>query len=159
MYLLSSNFYSFLVYFPLISYSLIIYCTFFPCLTAFIYSYTIFPLYSKKIDKISLVYFVCMRQCPTLPDRFQSSTISAEELNFCVRYVYRWTSSPLSPHWLNVLPYIHNYIVSFLKKFALKSLVSFLLCSSPRPISIGQLNALLHLHTRPINLVVFKGSY
>lgn len=48
-----------------------------------------FPYIAKKIDKISLVYFVCMRQCPTLPDRFQSSTISAEELNFCVRYVYR----------------------------------------------------------------------
>jgi len=34
-----------------------------------------------------------------------------------------------------------------------------LLRSSPRPISIGQLHALLHLHLRPINLVVFKGSY
>ena len=31
--------------------------------------------------------------------------------------------------------------------------------SSPRPISIGQLNALLRLHPRPIYLVVFKGSY
>ena len=28
-----------------------------------------------------------------------------------------------------------------------------------RPISIAQLNTLLHLHMRPINLVVFKGSY
>ena len=28
-----------------------------------------------------------------------------------------------------------------------------------RPISIGQLNTLLHLHLRPINLVVCKGSY
>ena len=31
--------------------------------------------------------------------------------------------------------------------------------SSPRPISIGQLNTLLHLHLRPINLIVSKGSY
>ena len=31
--------------------------------------------------------------------------------------------------------------------------------SSPRPISIGQLNALLHLHLRPINHVVYMGSY
>ena len=31
--------------------------------------------------------------------------------------------------------------------------------SSPRPISIGQLHALLHFHLRPIYLVVFKGSY
>ena len=34
-----------------------------------------------------------------------------------------------------------------------------LLKSSPRPISIGQLNTLPCLHLRPINLVVFKGSY
>ena len=31
--------------------------------------------------------------------------------------------------------------------------------SSPRPISIGQLNTLLHLHLRPINHVVYMGSY
>ena len=30
--------------------------------------------------------------------------------------------------------------------------------SSFRPISTGQLNALLHLHLQPINLVVYKGS-
>ena len=30
---------------------------------------------------------------------------------------------------------------------------------SPRPISISQLNALPHLHTWPINLIVYKGSY
>ena len=34
-----------------------------------------------------------------------------------------------------------------------------LLRKSPRPISIGQLHTLLHFHLRPINLVVFKGSY
>ena len=32
-------------------------------------------------------------------------------------------------------------------------------CSSPRPISIGQLNTLLHLHLRPIKLVVYKRPY
>ena len=31
--------------------------------------------------------------------------------------------------------------------------------SSPRPISIGKLHALLRFHLRPINLIVFKGSY
>ena len=31
--------------------------------------------------------------------------------------------------------------------------------SSPRPISTGELNALLRLHCRPIYLVIFKGSY
>ena len=31
--------------------------------------------------------------------------------------------------------------------------------SSPRSISIGQLNTLLHLHLRPINLVVYERPY
>ena len=34
-----------------------------------------------------------------------------------------------------------------------------ILWSSPRPISTAKLNASRHLHTQPINLVVFKGSY
>ena len=42
------------------------------------------------------------------------------------------------------------------KRFSL-SLRSFK--SSPRHISTGQLNALLQLHTRPINLIFFKVSY
>jgi hypothetical protein len=33
------------------------------------------------------------------------------------------------------------------------------LWSSPRPISNGQLHALLHFHLRPINLIVSQGSY
>jgi hypothetical protein len=31
--------------------------------------------------------------------------------------------------------------------------------SSPRPISTGLLNALLRVYSRPINLVVYQGSY
>ena len=31
--------------------------------------------------------------------------------------------------------------------------------SSPRPISIGQLNTLLHLHLRPINHIVYVWPY
>jgi len=31
--------------------------------------------------------------------------------------------------------------------------------SSPRPISTGRLSASLRLHRRPINLVVYQGSY
>ena len=34
-----------------------------------------------------------------------------------------------------------------------------ILKSSPRRISTGPLNTLLHLHSRPINLVFFKASY
>ena len=31
-----------------------------------------------------------IRRRPTLPDRYLSSTIGTEELNFCVRYGNRW---------------------------------------------------------------------
>ena len=48
------------------------------------------------------------------------------------------------------VPYFRSVFVSF---------YLFFLRSSPRPISIGQLHALLRFHLRPINLVVFKGSY
>ena len=46
-------------------------------------------------------------------------------------------------------------------KFVLRLRLALIKCfwSSPRPISIGQLHALLHFHLRPIYLVVFKGSY
>ena len=43
--------------------------------------------------------------------------------------------------------------------FTFISLLSLLPRSSPRSISIGQLNTLLHLHLQPIYLVVFKGPY
>ena len=39
------------------------------------------------------------------------------------------------------------------------SSLTFLNWSSVRPISIGQLNTLLHLHLRPINVIVSHGSY
>ena len=55
---------------------------------------------------------------------------------------------------------------TFYKRFVIRKSKSIKkLCShnsmrsSPRPISIGQLHALLRFHLRPINLVVCKGSY
>jgi hypothetical protein len=53
--------------------------------------------------------------------------------------------SPLAPSQL------HNVPLPALSRFGLRS--------SPRPISTGQLHALLHFHPRPIYLVVFKGPY
>ena len=47
----------------------------------------------------------------------------------------------------------------FCIRIRIRLLSQLLLRSSPRPISIGQLHALLRFHLRPINLVVFKGSY
>jgi hypothetical protein len=78
---------------------------------------------------------------PTLPGSLPPSTISAEGLNFCVRYGYR--CFPFA--------FVTGYILSKLNK------ESF--WSSPRPISIGQLKTLLPLHLRPIYQMVFLGSY
>ena len=45
------------------------------------------------------------------------------------------------------------------KKLLPKKLTCLAFKSSPRRISTGPLNTLLHLHSRPINLVFFKASY
>ena len=52
-----------------------------------------------------------------------------------------------------------KYIDEFLGRFSLSIDSSFKLWLSPRFISIGQLNALLHLHLQPINQLVFLVSY
>ena len=54
----------------------------------------------------------------------------------------------------------NTFKAEFLKAFANCDLYSLVILRiSPRPISIGQLRTLLHFHLRPINLVVFQGSY
>ena len=67
--------------------------------------------------------------------------------------------SPLPPEIVIAILFsfpsrLHNCIMS-LYLLSLR----FGLRSSPRPISTGQLHALLHFHPRPIYLVVFKGPY
>ena len=44
------------------------------------------------LEKLSLLQHLSLgiRRRPTLPGRFQPSTISAKRLNFCVRYGNRW---------------------------------------------------------------------
>ena len=47
----------------------------------------------RNIDPENLLTLrdqIGIRRRPTLPGRFQPSTISAERLNFCVRYGNRW---------------------------------------------------------------------
>ena len=39
---------------------------------------------------LTAAVFIGIRRRPTLPDRYQSSTIGTEGLNFCVRYGNRW---------------------------------------------------------------------
>ena len=40
--------------------------------------------------RLHLQAVIGIRRRPTLPDRYQSSTIGTEGLNFCVRYGNRW---------------------------------------------------------------------
>ena len=80
--------------------------------------------------------------------------VAAVMLDFCVRYGNRY--------------FHHAIITRFLMSRTLKTechisslihCVHLILRSSPRPISTGPLNMSPCLHFRPINLVVFKGSY
>ena len=68
----------------------------------------------------------------------------------------------------NYIEYVYSLSFQYLKAFVnffyaflhISTLISLsFLRISPRPISIGQLNASRRLHLRPINLIVFQGSY
>ena len=88
--------------------------------------------------------------------RFGPPDFVSETLSSSFPKTYNYTAIPLSKKALFHLSARKNYRI-FVKRFCEK--LSSLSRSSPRPISIGQLNTLRHLHLRPINLVVFKGSY
>ena len=97
-----------------------------------------------------------IRRRPTLPPRCQGSTIGAGELNFRVRdgngcclfaiaTEKRCYDEPITDNLYAILP-------------ANVQRSCELFCGqAARPISTSKLNALPHLHTWPINLVVFKG--
>ena len=85
------------------------------------------------------------------PPDFVSETLSSS-----FPKTYNYTAISLSKKLSFHLSARKNYRI-FVKRFCEK--LSSLSRSSPRPISIGQLNTLRHLHLRPINLVVCKGSY
>ena len=72
-------------------------------------------------------------------------------------YLQNLTQKVLSFHFLNSSSYF--YLLLSPAVFPASSRLFEPLRISPRPISICQLSALPHLHSRPINLVVFKGSY
>ena len=94
------------------------------------------------------------RQRPAFPGSLPPSIIGAEELNFCVRDGNRCVLSAIATGFVSMKLNLKFRITVSSK---LKCLKTF--WSSFRPISIGQLNALLHLHLRPINVVVSHGSY
>lgn len=88
--------------------------------------------------------------------RFGPPDFVSETLSSSFPKTYNYTAISLSKKLSFHLSARKNYRI-FVKRFCEK--LSSLSRSSPRPISIGQLNTLRHLHLRPINLVVFKGSY
>ena len=105
----------------------------------------------NKRTTIWIVLSFKNRQRPTFPGSVPPSIISAKELNYCVRDGNRcdllaivtgfsyWRFAPSKLNNVTLLAWNH--------------------WSSVRPISIGQLNVLLHLHLRPINVIVSHGSY
>ena len=124
---------------------------------------------NTELQSVSFAIRVGNRRRPTLPGRFQPSTIGAEGLNFCVRDGNRWgpfafatgsfqvsledfrdlSCSPLSSS------HLHNRTTSKREPAmsatrAALPIGLLILKSSPRPISNGKLNTLLHLHRRPI---------
>ena len=91
------------------------------------------------------------RRRPTLPGGCPPSTIGAEGLNCSVRngkrcfplaIRHRKSCETAAPAELENCTNLGN-------KYP----------SSPRPISTARLSALLRVHRRPINLVVYQGSY
>ena len=101
----------------------------------------------RCLDRLTMEPFL-NQQRPTFPGSFPPSIIGAKELNFCVRDGNRCGLFAIVTGFIEGVPSKLNIYLMYENHW-----------SSVRPISIGQLNALLHLHLRPINVVVFHGSY
>ena len=107
-----------------------------------------------------------IRRRPTLPGPFKPSTIGAEGLNFSVRNGKRCDPLALTTeNWRDRTPREARGPLRALKTAQLAAASSSRHIggkkhpSSPRSISTGSLSALPRLHDRPINLVVYQGSY
>ena len=96
-------------------------------------------------------FFEDVRRRPTLPPRFQGSTIGAGGLNFRVRNGTGCLPSAMATETVRVRePSGHPDELDSERERSK---------SSPRPISTGRLNTLPCLHLRPIDLVVCEGPY
>ena len=96
-------------------------------------------------------FFEDVRRRPTLPPRFQGSTIGAGGLNFRVRNGTGCLPSAMATETMASARASGHPDELDSERERSKS--------SPRPISTGRLNTLPCLHLRPINLVVCEGPY
>ena len=128
-------------------------------------AFCIFYIYTQKRTSNDFeVLFTGFRRPSTLPGSFPPSTIDRSGLNRRVR------------NGNGCVPQAHHhrkfsiYEVSGLDRLPVKVMHlqnriqsnfhhKFFIRSSPRSISIGQLNTLPCLHLQPIYLIIFKGSY
>ena len=108
-----------------------------------------------------------IRQRPTLPGTHVPSTIGAGGLNFRVRNGNGCGPVAIATEKIcNLTPW-SKFTINFQKLKSSMSPPQQTRTSeaniddnpSPRPISTGQLNALLHVHFRPINVVFCHGPY
>ena len=128
---------------------------------------------TKKESCLSNSLFCPNRQRPTFPGSFPPSIISAKELNDCVRDGNRWVLLAMVTGYVSQISSsffgtsvswssFHSKMSSLFNTFKTEQCIFSLAWnhwSSVRPISIGQLHALLHFHLRPIYVVVSHGSY
>ena len=77
--------------------------------------------------------------------------LSKAPFKFCFSHSFLRSVKIIDFLFRNRFRFVSYRLKDFLSRFFSRS--------SPRPISIGQLHALLRFHLRPINLVVCKGSY
>ena len=108
-----------------------------------------------------------IRRRPTFPGSLPPSIISTAELNFRVRDGNGWDLCVIITGfiWMLVSQHLWSYfIVPSKLNNTWNTILSLLhiffsFWSSPRSISTGQLNTLLHLHLQPINHIIYVGTY
>ena len=117
------------------------------------YTFIKFSDISEFLINIQLMFCLLQKkikawQGPILPGSHPPSTFGAEGLNFRVRNVTGCTTFAI------LTKLFLTCIFSILKDIQNCIVISRFLRLSLRHISIGQLNALLHVHPQPINLLV-----
>src|SRR3954454_10106973 len=104
--------------------------------------------YKKRAPKLDALLIAWQR--PTLTGGEPPTTIGAKELNFRVRYGNGCDLFAIATRlFRRFVPSKLDNRQSSLKLFWL----------SPRPISICQLHVSPRFHPKPINLIIFQGSY